>query len=316
MITLLQEDSGLIKIYSVCLSMSAIWRPTPNHDIGIDGQIEFLEPNTNISTGHVVAVQSKSGPSYFSHEDDKSFKYYPEERHRRYWKKLKIPVLLVLHNPDNDLTLFARVKPQLDRDGPIIVRKDCLFVSSARDAIIAEIEKDYEEFIDRNPFHVLEGFRRIKHVREGHKEISGIDFLLACTNRNRNYFEIRMCRMVSLFELLSEESGVSIGSDDHDYIQRNVLECHIERIVQDFLEEFDYMWYELHMVPDISVPLTTVGTKAIECMWDNLDQYLVHSNYSHLKYDDIQELGKYISSSAQLSSDRLDASDRLGEAPR
>lgn len=295
--------------------MSAIWRPTPSHDIGIDGQIEFLEPGTNISTGHILAVQSKSGPSYFSNQDDKFVKYYPEERHRRYWKRLKIPVILILHNPDDDLTLYTRVKPQLDKDGPILLKKDSIFSPLARDALIFEIGKDYEEFINKTPFEIIEGFKRIKHVREGDKEITGIDFILACTNREHNLFELRMCRITSLFELLSDKSGISLGSDDYDYILRNVLQFHAQRMVPDFLEEFDCMWYELHMVPDISVPLTQSGVAVIEYLWGNIGKYLNNVNYKHLNYKEVAELAKYISENAQFGSDRIDASDRLPEEP-
>lgn len=316
MTSIFQEDKGLIKIYNTCIDMNAIWRPTPSHDIGIDGQIEFLEPGTNVSTGHIVAVQSKSGHSYFVNQDDNYVKYYPENRHRRYWKRLKLPVILILHNPADDLTLYTRVKPQLDKDSPLLLQKNSIFSPSVRDSLILEIEKDYEDFINRSPFEIIEGFSRIKHVREGHKEITGIDFILACTNRDRHFFELRMCRITSLFELLSEESFVGLVSDDHDYILRNTLQLHAQRMVPDFLEEFDEMWYELHMVPDISAPLTKIGVNVIEYLWENIDHYLNTANYKHLKYQKADELAKYISNTAQSSSDRLDASDRLPEMPR
>jgi len=316
MTTIFQEDKGLLKIHKTCIDMSAIWRPTPNHDIGIDGQIEFLEPGTNISTGHIATVQSKSGPSYFVNQDDNCVKYYPEDRHRRYWRRLKIPVILILHNPDHDLTLYTRVKPQLDKDGPLLVQKNCIFSPSARDSLIFEIEKDYEDFINKDPFEILEGFSRIKHLRDGHKEITGIDFVLACTNRDKHFFELRMCRINSLFELLSEESFINLVSDDYDYILRNTLQLHAQRMVPDFLFVFDEMWYELHMVPDISAPLSKVGVNVVECLWENIEKYLNTANYKNLKCQNANALAKCISNTAQASSDRLDASDRLPEAPR
>jgi len=316
MTSILQEDKGLNKIFKACIDMNAIWRPTPSHDIGIDGQIEFLEPKKNISTGHIVAVQSKSGPSYFVNQDDDCVKYYPKDRHKRYWKRLKLPVILILHNPDDDLTIFARVKPQLDKDGPLLIPKNNTFSPSARDSLIIEIEKDYEDFINKSPFEIIEGFSRIKLVRAGHKEITGIDFILACTNRDQHFFELRMCRIVSLFELLSEESSISFASDDYDYILRNTLQLYAQRIVPDFLEEFDEMWYEFRMVPDISTPLTEVGVNFVEYLWENIDEYLNSANYKHLNFQNVVELAKYISDEAQSSSDWLDESDRLPETPR
>lgn len=311
MTSIFQEDKGLNKIYSICIDMNAIWRPTPNHDIGIDGQIEFLEPGTNLSTGHIVAVQSKSGPSYFDNQDENYVKYYPKKKHRRYWKRLKLPVVLILHNPDNDLTLYTRVKPQLDKNGPLFLDRNSIFTPSVRDSMILDIEKDYENFINKSPIDIIEGFSRIKHTREGQKEITGIDFVLACTNRDQRYFELRMCRIKSLFQLLSEKSFIGLGNDDYDYILRNTLQLHAQRIVPDFLEEFDEMWYEFHMVPDISVPLTTIGVNAVEYLWENIDLYLNTENYKHINFINVADLARNISDTAQSSSDRLDKSDRL-----
>jgi len=172
----LEEDKGLIKIHNVCIDMDAIWRPTSCHDLGIDGQIEFLEPRTSISTGHIIAVQSKSGPSYFESQDGAYVRYYPKEKHRKYWKRIKLPVILILHNQETDLTVYTRVKPQLDNQGPILLDKTKVFSPDIRSSLLYEVRKDYEDFIDRSVIEVLESFSRVKHQRESNREISGIEF--------------------------------------------------------------------------------------------------------------------------------------------
>ncbi|MFA5906229.1 MAG: DUF4365 domain-containing protein, partial [Desulfobacula sp.] len=302
MTSILQEDKGLIKIHSICVEMNAIWRPTPNHDLGIDGQIEFLENSSNISTGHIIAVQSKSGPSYFKNQDDEYVRYHAEERHVRYWKRIKIPTILVLHNPETDETLYTRVKPQLKNNETVIfLSKTCYFTGSERDKIIYETQQDYEQFINKTPFEIIESFKRIEHKREGHKLITGVEFILASTNILHNYFELRMCRINSLYSLLSENSGFSLNTDDYEFIQRNVLQFHAQRMIPDFLEEFDEAWFKFHIVPDISVPLTETGTKAIRYLWDNLDGYINISHYSHLDFKDPQKIAKCITDDAQMS---------------
>ena len=70
------------------------------------------------------------------------------------------------------------------------------------------------------------------------------------------------------------------------------------------------------MVPDISIPLTMVGVNAIEYLWENIDHYLNSANYKHINFQNITELARNISDTAQSSSDRLDKSDRLPEVPR
>lgn len=316
MTSIFQEDKGLIKIHSICVAMNAIWRPTPIHDLGIDGQIEFLEPASNISTGLIVAVQSKSGPSYFHNQNDKCVKYYPKDEHRRYWKKLKMPVILVLHNPESDITLFTNVKPQLKDEGPIIIYNSEKFIPSIRDALISVIEQNYKDVVEKSPAEIIESFSKIKLRRECKKEITGIDFVLACTNLEKKFFEIRMCRITSLFSELSEYSGFCLCAEDYDYILRNVLQFHVNRMIPDILGEFDKMWYEFNTVPDIIVPLTATGIGAIEYMWNNIGRYLEMSNYSHLKLSSPADIAKHISSVSQTSSERIDASDRMAIEPR
>ncbi len=124
----LQEDRGLIQVHSACVGMRAIWRPTPCHDLGVDGQIEFLEQGDGvISTGKIVAVQVKSGPSYFKDRTEDGIIYYPSPKHRRYWRSLNLPLLLVLHNPEADETFYTEVKPQLGAGGPVLVPRSNRF---------------------------------------------------------------------------------------------------------------------------------------------------------------------------------------------
>jgi len=176
---ILQEDKGLIEIHKICIEMDAIWRPTPCHDLGIDGQIEFLERGTHVSTGCIIAVQAKSGPSYFRCADANQVKYYAEEKHRRYWSRLNLPVILVLHNPEDNTTLYANVKSNregLQNDVSIKINKDNKFCNTCRDALITLA-------LDRpRPEEILNRFIDIKLDLDCGKFLSGIDFLLLFQN--------------------------------------------------------------------------------------------------------------------------------------
>lgn len=308
----LQEDKGLVTIHATCTEMDAIWRPTPCHDLGVDGQIEFLEPGTSISTGHILAVQSKAGPSYFCKQDVDHVYFYPEEKHRRYWRSLRMPVLLVLHNPDDGMTLYARVKVQMPDSGPIAVRKRDVFSARCRPRLIDISREDSEAF---DPHDVLAAFKRIECDRGNRHVITGIDFLLACTNRHRRYFELRMCRVTSVFDLLSNYSGFSISQHDYDYILRNVLLIHANRLTEPFLSEFDEMWFGLSTVPDITVPLTNRGDDVINALWLNCNALVSVNAYRHMQNSSALEIAEAIAANAQNGSDALDASDRMGLEP-
>jgi hypothetical protein len=310
-VNVLQEDKGLVKIHGVCTQMDAIWRPTPCHDLGIDGQVEFLEPNTAYSTGYILAVQSKSGPSYFIHEDTDTVKYYPDRKHREYWKRLALPVILILHDPERDLTIYARVKNQLSGDGPIVLRKSDVFTPLIRDELLGIARQD---LMSMPPARILDEFKAVTLDREEGRVISGIEFLLASTTAD--YFELRMCRVVSLFKLVAYSNGIGIGSDDYDFIQRNVLKIHAHNLTAPFLEEFERVWYDLKMVPDIAVPLSPLGMDVLGHLWSNIGTYLSADAFTQLHLQNTKLIAKMISDDAQRESDRLDSSDRLGEVAR
>lgn len=310
---LLQEDKGLVKIYTVCTQMDAIWRPTPCHDLGIDGQIEFLEPNTAYSTGYILAVQSKSGPSYFVHEDNDTVKYYPDRKHREYWKRLALPVVLILHDPERDLTVYSRVKNQLAGSGPIVLHKSDVFSPSVRDDLLGIAKQDLKAM---PPARILDEFKAVTLPREEGRVISGIEFLLASTNAPSGYFELRMCRVITLFELVAIPTGIAIGSNDYDFIQRNVMKIHSHNLMAPFLNEFEHMWYDLGMVPDVAVPLSPLGMDVLGHLWSDIGTYISEGAFAHLHIKDPTALAKHISDDAQRESDRLDSSDRLGEVPK
>jgi hypothetical protein len=309
----LQEDNGLIEIHRICVQMHAIWRPTICHDLGVDGQIEFLEPGTNLSTGYILAVQSKSGPSYFQNQDNTFVKFYLDDKHRQYWRRIQLPVILVLHNPVQSLTIFTNVKPQLSGDGPLLIEKSKIFNNSCREFLIGIIKEYANEL---SPKEILDKLRRIELNRDGNKILTGIDFLLACTNRSGRYFELRMRRVCALFELLSLGTGYYINSEDYEFILRNVITIHSCKIAEDFMNEFESVWYDLNSVPDISSPLTAIGNDVIDYVYSHPEKYILLDSYSHLGITNHSELIKLISSYAQQLSDKLDSSDRITIEPR
>ena len=217
MLNIFREDQGLIEVHRICLAMQAIWRPTPCHDLGIDGQIEFLEQTHNlISTGKLVAVQVKSGSSYFKEATEKYVKYYPSEKHRRYWNSLNLPVILILHNPDTSQTIYTEVKSQLNSKLPMLVPLKNRFNQFVRKDIMSLC------IHVGDPIQVLRQLQSAKlEIIKERKYISGIEFLLACLDPYHEYFEMRMTRIVTMIEISDDDTVVCHGSSDiNDFIQR------------------------------------------------------------------------------------------------
>ena len=59
-----QERNGILAFSMEVNKLGLIWRETPMVDVGIDGQIELVDDDGN-ATGRILAVQIKSGASYF-----------------------------------------------------------------------------------------------------------------------------------------------------------------------------------------------------------------------------------------------------------
>lgn len=71
-----------------------IFREQPISDCGIDAQVEWVE--NGIATGELIALQIKSGSSFFSEESFEDFVYRGDRKHLDYWIRHSLPVLIVL----------------------------------------------------------------------------------------------------------------------------------------------------------------------------------------------------------------------------
>jgi hypothetical protein len=92
--------------------MGFVWRPTAQHDTGIDGEIEARDGATGRMTGLLVKVQSKALSS-LANETDEGFDYWPEERDMRYWRGHNLPVILVVSRPATAEVYWQSVRDQM-----------------------------------------------------------------------------------------------------------------------------------------------------------------------------------------------------------
>ncbi len=84
-----------------------IFRPTPlEHDFGIDGYIDIVNESQYI-TGKSIAIQIKTGKSYFERETKSGWEFVGETKHLNYYLNLNHPVLIVLVNLDSELIFWT-----------------------------------------------------------------------------------------------------------------------------------------------------------------------------------------------------------------
>jgi hypothetical protein len=97
------ERLGIAKLEWLFSTVGWIFREQTVQDIGIDAQVEIRE--NNISTGQLIAIQVKSGKSYFSERVENNIIYRPDSKHIEYWLRYSLPVIVALYNPEDD-TMF------------------------------------------------------------------------------------------------------------------------------------------------------------------------------------------------------------------
>lgn len=107
------EQLGLIFIQQMAHELRAIWRPTPNDDYGLDGELEFTRDG--VVTGFIVKVQIKSGASYLRNRTASGFDYYASASDLAYWSKVGFPVILVIYDPDLQAGYWLDVKRYLNQ---------------------------------------------------------------------------------------------------------------------------------------------------------------------------------------------------------
>jgi len=97
------EEQGLIgHMLTICADANAIFRPVTMFDYGIDGEVEFKDPETSEASGRKIYVQLKSGNSYLRSRkrDGKEIFDVKNERHLQYWQDQPVDVYLVVRQHD------------------------------------------------------------------------------------------------------------------------------------------------------------------------------------------------------------------------
>lgn len=85
------------------------WIFRRNHgenDFGIDAYIDRVDDDGNV-TGQCLAVQIKTGASYFRQSTTRSIVYYGEKKHLNYYLNLPMPVIIVICNDQTKECLWA-----------------------------------------------------------------------------------------------------------------------------------------------------------------------------------------------------------------
>lgn len=111
-----------------------MFREQTTHDYGIDAHIEIVQGGR--PTGRLIALQIKSGTSFFIEEADSAYVYRTDEKHVSYWIEHSMPVVLVLYNPESQQLFWQQITNELvkstGKNWKILVPQDQNFLDVRR----------------------------------------------------------------------------------------------------------------------------------------------------------------------------------------
>jgi hypothetical protein len=105
--THLTDRAGITLVTGIFHSLGWLVREQPISDTGIDAHVEVVEGGK--ATGRLLALQIKSGPSYFRETDGDCVVYRGDKDHLDYWLKHTLPVVIVLVEPASGKILWQPI---------------------------------------------------------------------------------------------------------------------------------------------------------------------------------------------------------------
>ncbi len=263
-----QERAGVIQVAAKLNQLGLIFRETPNADVGIDGQIEYVNEKGEAS-GKLLAVQIKSGNSYFI-DKESHWAFYVSEKHREYWQGYPIPVFLLLHQPETNLIYFTDARHYLSVPNniskpDILVPKTNLLDYNTKWQLFQAY--GYEENYLTDLDQVLQVLIT-KRNGNNNFPMSFFDlFAYGLTNLCRHlYYSISVAIYIAEENLEfknKSEFGIGLGSQDHEFLNDFVKFIMSQNLVKVDYADFLIDWTERMLQPSFLSPLTVRGQKLV-----------------------------------------------------
>ena len=278
-------QTGVNAVEAIFLSMKWLFRRQLESDFGIDAQAEVVNDEGN-PTGQLVAMQIKSGPSFFRSRGE-DYLFWGEPRHLDYWERHSLPVILVLHNPVDGMTLWQRVERHLVTERPnrtwsIVMPKWQKLEAASADAILRRIPRSDPESDRRN--RMMLDLSLIRRVSEEGQAYVTID---EWVNKSLNFratsisfeeydatpdyaveFYMRAPNASRVFDWIFpwlEFAYLDMPQDDNGEVMEHVFEVKLNNLGKAFLRLEDYYVNGAGPSPDIDITEPTGET------WDEED---------------------------------------------
>jgi hypothetical protein len=270
--TYVQERLGIAALQMYAAKRGQIWRESSTGDVGIDGNLEFVTPE-GFATGRMVAVQVKSGPSYFKNVTPKGWKFYPEEKHKRYWESFSLPVLLVLHDSDSGKSYWTDARQMLRTPGPVnayIEIPRCNDLDQTDVFAVFENAGVQQQAFISDLSEVLAALLKTQS-QEASFPLSYFDmFVQGLTNICRSiYYGMDLVTNAVEFNLAANkaEFGMGIGDTEHQFVFGFVKFLQAQNLAQIDYADCLIDWVDREMQPHFVAPLTQRGRDLVKLIF-------------------------------------------------
>lgn len=236
------ERIGISATEKIINQIGLIFREQPTDDYGIDAQIETM--GKEYATGKLIAVQIKSGLSFFNETTSDSIIYRGERKHYDYWINHSLPVIIVLYNPTNDTCYWNVVnlktailttknwKIEIPFSSLLIDAKSKLYELADN---LTEYENKFNTFLFAKPWmkEIISGNNIVLNVEEWINKSSGRgEFKLKIVDKNgsekkvfnRSFFGFGLKPYTQVLEELFPWASIMIDSDYYSEYEDEAIE--------------------------------------------------------------------------------------------
>lgn len=237
-----------VAILNSIIEIDLDWNFRINHqedDFGIDAYIDLISDKGNL-TGKSIAMQIKSGDSYFKHKTDFGWKFYGELKHLNYYLNQEIPVILVLVDTKLKKAFWTVCDPtqtEGTKNGWTITVP---FDSEMNAASKSELKKYISPTVDY--VSQLEDYWEMNRLLKSFDKILIITYKEDILNSNYQPVVNALKRITNNKELLfHHKENVEIAIHGYDDDSRELYEIHEVRTwVRNILDNVDGLAFFLH----------------------------------------------------------------------
>ena len=211
----LTDQQGIGHLMHLLSKKGCIVNECSGRETGIDAICEF-RTGPYESSGIFLAIQLKTGSSYFSKKKDGEYCYYADDKHVDYWLKCNMPVLFIIYNPESEEILWTKIEK-----GNLVKTKTGCRIDISPENRLGEIDaqKIYEVFYgklysDEKSFDQVIYDLEANTFRESDQlTISGLELFIngMCNNCHQLYFH------TELYSNLMDYKAISAGMGGFTY---------------------------------------------------------------------------------------------------